>query len=225
MQMYVVGITDSGTLGRSTLTLQILNAIRNPRVAASVTADPGDVQILRSRFQSELASFVLLNEDGLSELCKIDPNLRPLGQIDSVEMLCRQRDASRLYIWLTLELISCAAILSLAAESIAAQLTIGTTPEMVDVPTTKAIVPVLCLLFLAVRTRDGILNKEPEQVLVFKVRHRRVLWITICAMVMSLTLAVVVGVRQGRQEGQRTKSSQVDGAGRRFSCRASRLTG
>ena len=41
MQMYVVGITDSGTLGRSTLTLQILNAIRSPRVAASVTADPG----------------------------------------------------------------------------------------------------------------------------------------------------------------------------------------
>ena len=75
-------------------------------------------------------------------------------------MLCRQRDASRLYIWLTLELISCAAILSLAAESIAAQLTIGTTPEMVDVPTTKAIVPVLCLLFLAVRTRMAFSTKN-----------------------------------------------------------------
>jgi hypothetical protein len=202
MQMHVIGITDAGTLGDSSLSLRTLNAIRNPRIAAAVTADYGDVQILRSRFQSQLASFVLLNEEGLAELRQRDPDLRPLGQIDSAEMLCRQRDASGLYVWLALELISCTVALALAAESITAQITVSAAPETVRGPIVKAIVPVLCLIFLAVRTWDGILNKEPEQVAVFKVRHRRVLWITIWTMIASLTLGVVVGIRQGTKKAK-----------------------
>jgi uncharacterized protein DUF2569 len=98
--MHVIGITDAGTLGDSKLTPATLGAMRNPRVAAFVAADREDVRILQSRFNCELTSFLLLNDEGLSELRERDLNITPLGQIDSSEILHRDRTPRGVGGWL-----------------------------------------------------------------------------------------------------------------------------
>lgn len=91
MKMHVIGISDTGTLGGSSLTPTALNGVRNPRVACFVVADPEDVQSLRSRFQGGFNSFFLLNDYALGELLGRDSSIRPAGQIDASEILGRNR--------------------------------------------------------------------------------------------------------------------------------------
>ncbi len=98
--MHVIGITDAGTLGDSKLTPATLGAARNPRVAAFAAADLEDVRILQARFNSELTSFLLVNDEGLSELRERDLNITPLGQIDCAEILQRHQTPRGVRGWL-----------------------------------------------------------------------------------------------------------------------------
>jgi hypothetical protein len=89
--MHVIGITDKGTLDDSTLTPATLGDVRNPRVSAFVAADLEDVRVLQARFNSELTSFLLVNDEGLSELRECDLTVTPLGQVDETEILQRHQ--------------------------------------------------------------------------------------------------------------------------------------
>ncbi|HWW16051.1 MAG TPA: DUF2569 family protein [Candidatus Dormibacteraeota bacterium] len=98
--MHVIGINDAGTLGDSTLTPATLGDVRNPRISAFVAADLEDVRILQCRFNSELASFLLVNDEGLSELREHDFTITPLGQVDDTEMFRRHRTPRGVRGWL-----------------------------------------------------------------------------------------------------------------------------
>jgi hypothetical protein len=100
MQMQVVGIGDKGTLAGSELTPAILTNVKNPRVAAVVVSDPQDVQIVRSCLRTELPSFLLVNDEGLTELLKRDAKISLLGQIDSDLILNRHRTPRGVRGWL-----------------------------------------------------------------------------------------------------------------------------
>jgi len=92
--MHVIGITDKGTLGDSELTPATLGAVRNPRVSAFVATDLEDLRILQARFNSELTSFLLVNDEGLSELRERDLDVTPLGQIDATDLFQRHQSRS-----------------------------------------------------------------------------------------------------------------------------------
>jgi hypothetical protein len=83
MQMHVVGITDSGKLSGSELTPASFSAVGDHRVACFVVADPTEVNLLQSRVGSTLNAFLLVNDEGLTELHTLDPNVVPLGRVSS----------------------------------------------------------------------------------------------------------------------------------------------
>ena len=85
MQMSVLAIVSGERIDGSAFTSKIFDKL-SPPVCAVMLDSAEDVMMLRTRFHCETPQFVMLDERTLYELQKLDPEVKPLGQINSAEI-------------------------------------------------------------------------------------------------------------------------------------------
>src|SRR5258708_2782452 len=85
MQMSVLAIVSGERIDGSAFTSKIFDKL-SPPVCAVMIDSPDDVTMLRARFHCEASKFVMLDERTLYELQKRDPEVKPMGRINSAEI-------------------------------------------------------------------------------------------------------------------------------------------
>jgi len=89
VEMYVICLSTRGEIQGSSYTTGIFSKISQGDMCAVVVHAPDDVKMLNKTFYCEYERFLLVDDNGLEALRKLEKQIVSLGRINSAQIVAR----------------------------------------------------------------------------------------------------------------------------------------